>query len=435
MQELDGSTLKNYTIQSRLARGGMSTIYLARDEQQRSVAIKVVSSGNDEYAARFQHEVAALQVLGHEHILPVIDFGVHGSWHYCVMPYIEGGTLRQRLTKGPLSQQEAGNILAQVASAVQFAHDHGILHRDIKPSNILLKDKQHVYLADFGLAKSVEGGSDLTLTGCLIGTPEYMAPELAERPATMSSDIYALGVVLYQMLTGSLPFKASTPVAVYYKHIQEQPLPPSRLNPAISPEVEQVVLRALEKNPQDRFKSVQEMAEAYTRALDAPTSVEQTKVMLREAANATPVSNPTPVDMKLAAPTLRIIPVEQPIKPHRHFHPVLIAAAAVFFLVMVPMALGYTLHPTGLSLSIQAPVLRGASAEFAGRLPVKPVSTKTPVHTKTPVQTQNPVHAVIYDSDYQPRNGHKQGHGGGKGGGDNNGGDNSHLHKRGGGDD
>lgn len=435
MQELDGSTLKNYTIQSRLARGGMSTIYLARDEQQRSVAIKVVSSGNDEYAARFQHEVAALQVLGHEHILPVIDFGVHGSWHYCVMPYIEGGTLRQRLTKGPLSQQEAGNILAQVASAVQFAHDHGILHRDIKPSNILLKDKQHVYLADFGLAKSVEGGSDLTLTGCLIGTPEYMAPELAERPATMSSDIYALGVVLYQMLTGSLPFKASTPVAVYYKHIQEQPLPPSRLNPAISPEVEQVVLRALEKNPQDRFKSVQEMAEAYTRALDAPTSVEQTKVMLREAANATPVSNPTPIDMKLAAPTLRIIPVEQTIKPRRHFHRALIAAAAVFFLVMVPMALGYTLHPTGLSLLIQAPVLRGASAEFAGRLPVKPVSTKTPVHTKTPVQTQNPVHAVIYDSDYQPRNGHKQGHGGGKGGGDNNGGDNSHLHKRGGGDD
>jgi len=133
MQELDVSTLKHYTIQSRLARGGMSTIYLASDEQQRAVAIKVVSSGNDEYAARFQHEVASLQVLGHEHILPVIDHGEHESWLYCVMPYIESGTLRERLAKGPLSQQEAGNILAQVASAVQFAHDHGILHRDIKP--------------------------------------------------------------------------------------------------------------------------------------------------------------------------------------------------------------------------------------------------------------------------------------------------------------
>jgi len=199
--------------------------------------------------------------------------------------------------------------------------------------------------------------------------------------------------------------------------------------------VEQVVLRALEKNPQDRFKSVQEMAEAYARALDASTSVKQTKVMLLEAANATPVSNPTQIDLKLAAPTVRIIPVEQPIKPRRYFHRVLVAAAAVFFLVMVPMALGYTLHPTGLSLSIQAPLLRGASAEFAGQLPVKPVSTKTPVRAKTPVYTKTPVHAVIYDSHYQPGNGHKQGHGGGKGGGDNNGGDNGRHHKRGGGDD
>ncbi len=141
------------------------------------------------------------------------------------------------------------------------------------------------------------------------------------------------------------------------------------------------------------------------------------------------MSNPTSIELKLAALTLRIIPVEQTIKPRRYFHPVLIAAAAVFFLVMVPMALGYTLHPTGLSLSIQAPVLRGASAEFAGQLPAKPVSTKTPVHTK------NPVHAVIYDSDYQSGNGHKRGHGGGKGGGDDNGGGNGHHHKPGGGDD
>src|SRR5437660_6485785 len=430
MQDLEEKRLAHYTIQRRLARGGMSQVYLAFDEHtQHNVAIKVVHCSEDDYFLRFQREVKTLSALSHEHILPIIESGVHGSWHYCVMPYIERGTLRERMIKGPLTREEAGSILEQIASAVQFAHDHGILHRDIKPSNILLKDKQHAYLADFGLAKGVEESSDLTLTGCLIGTPEYMAPELAERPATTSSDIYALGVVLYQMLTGSLPFKASTPVAIYYKHIQEQPLPPSRLNPAISPEVEQVVLRALEKNPQDRFKSVQEMAEAYAQALDASTSVTQTKMMLLEATNATPVSNPTPTDLKLAAPTLRIIPVEQPIKPRRYFHRVLIAAAAVFFLVMVPMALGYTLHPTGLSLSIQAPVLRGASAEFAGQLPVKQVSTKTPVHAK------NPVHAVIYDSDYQSGIGHKRGHGGGKGGGDNNGGDNSRHHERGGGDD
>lgn len=433
--ELDVNTLKDYTIQSRLARGGMSIIYLAHDEQQRAVAIKVVSSGNDEYAARFQHEVAALQALEHEHILPVIDHGEHGWWQYCVMPYIEGGTLRECLTKGPLSQQEAGEILAQVASAVQFAHDHGILHRDIKPSNILLKDKRHAYLADFGLAKGVEEVSDLTLTGCLIGTPEYMAPELAERPATLSSDIYALGVVLYQMLTGSVPFKASTPMAVYFKHIQEQPLPPSRLNPAISPQVEQVVLRALEKNPQDRFKSAQEMAEAYAQALnatDASARMKQTKMMLLEATNATPAPHPTPIDLKLAAPTLRIIPVGQRTKSRHHFHPALVAAAAVFFLVMVPMALGFSLHPSGISMSIQAPILRGASAEFAGQLQVKQVSTKTPAHTKTPVHN-----VVVYYSQHQSGkgNGHQQGsgHKDGQGGGGDNGG-NSHHHKPGGGD-
>jgi serine/threonine protein kinase len=417
MMELDVNTLKHYTIQGRLARGGMSIIYLAHDEQKYTVAIKVVGSGNDEYAARFQHEVAALQALEHEHILPVIDHGEHGSWLYCVMPYIEGGTLRERLAKGPLSQQEAGEILAQIASAVQFAHDHGILHRDIKPSNILLKDKRHVYLADFGLAKGVEEVSELTLTGCLIGTPEYMAPELAERPATTSSDIYALGVVLYQMLTGSLPFKASTPMAVYYKHIQERPLAPSRLNPAISPQVEQVVLWALAKNPQDRFKSAQEMAEAYAQALDATVSTKHTKMMLLEAAN------PTPIDLKLAAPTLRIIPVEQTIKPRRHFHAVLIAVAAVFFLVMVPMALGFTLHPNGMSMSIQASVVRGASAEFTGLLQVKQVKQ---------VSTKTPVHNVVHHSYQRSGNGHRQGQeDGGEGGED---GGHGHHHKHGGGD-
>ncbi|MDQ6643491.1 MAG: serine/threonine protein kinase, partial [Chloroflexota bacterium] len=301
MLEFEESTLNRYTIQRRLARGGMSNIYLAHDEQQHTVAIKVVNSGNTDFVERFRHEVAALKALKHKHILPILDHGEHGFWHYYVMPYIKNGTLRERITRGPLTQEEAGRILAQLASALQFAHDHGILHRDIKPSNILLKDEdngQHVYLADFGLAKGVEEAGDLTLTGCLIGTPDYMAPELADGPAITSSDIYALGVVLYQMLTGSVPFKARTPMAVYCKHIQERPLPPSLLNPAISMQVERVVLRALEKNPQDRFETVQEMADAYARALNA--SARQTKMLLQESAFL------TPGEMRLAAPTLRV---------------------------------------------------------------------------------------------------------------------------------
>src|SRR5437763_10695724 len=157
------------------------------------------------------------------------------------MPHIQRGTLRERLAKGPLTQEEVGSILEQIASALQFAHDHGILHRDIKPSNILLKDERHIYLADFGLAKGIKENTTITQSGGLIGTPEYMAPELAEEPATTSSDIYAVGILLYQMLTGRLPFKGSTLLSIYWKHIKEQPVPPSLLNPAISYPVEQVI--------------------------------------------------------------------------------------------------------------------------------------------------------------------------------------------------
>jgi serine/threonine protein kinase len=410
MLEFEESTLDRYAIQRRLARGGMSNIYLAHDEQQHTVAIKVVNSGNTDFVERFRHEVAALKALQHKHILPVLDHGEHGSWHYCVMPYIKNGTLRERIARGPLTQVEAGKILAQLASALQFAHDHGILHRDIKPSNILLKDEengQHVYLADFGLAKGVEEASDLTL----IGTPEYMAPELADGPALTRSDIYALGIVLYQMLTGSVPFKASTPMAVYCKHIQERPLPPSLLNPAISMQVEQVVLRALEKNPQDRFKTVQEMADAYAQALTA--SARQTKMLLQESAFL------TPSELRLAAPTLRVIPVAQMEQSRHHFHPAIIALAAFFFLVMVPLALGFTLHPDG--MSIQAPIARGARAEFVGQLQATPPPTPTSTSTKTPVPP-----AVHYVN--QPT-GNSQGHG--SGGGQGHGGGHKHKHKHG----
>src|SRR6266487_2546512 len=169
MLQLQENRLAHYIIQRRLARGGMSEVYLAHDEHtQRPVAIKVVHYSDDDYFVRFQREVKTLATLIHEHILPIIEYGKQASWHYYVMPYSEHGTLRDLVAQGPLSEAEAGSILEQIASALQFAHDHGILHRDIKPSNILLKDEHHVYLADFGLAKEMEEVSGLTQTGCLI---------------------------------------------------------------------------------------------------------------------------------------------------------------------------------------------------------------------------------------------------------------------------
>lgn len=273
MQEtLEGQTLGRYQLQRCIGRGGMAEVYLAYDRQlQREVAMKIVHGGRAENLARFRREAGMLATLTHEHILPVYDSGQEGPWHYLIMPYISHGTLADRLRiRGPLTPEEAGALLDQVASALQYAHDRGILHRDIKPSNILLRDDSYAFLADFGIARLFEEESGLTQSGFCIGTPEYMAPELFEQQASQESDIYALGIVLYMMLTGSQPFSAPNPVATMHKQFHEQPMPPSRLNSAISSEIEQVVLGALKKDPHRRFQNARAFAAAYRHALQEP---------------------------------------------------------------------------------------------------------------------------------------------------------------------
>src|SRR5579872_3866906 len=260
-----------YRLLKRLRRGGMSEVFLAFDEQtQQQVAIKVVTDSEPECIQRLQREVAILRKLSHPHILPLLGDGISGPYYYLVMPYMQRGNLRERLARGKMTQEEAGSILSQLADALSYAHRQGIIHRDIKPSNILLDTTgaNQVYLADFGIAKILEAGSDITQTGCLVGTPEYMAPELAEKPESASSDIYALGVLLYQMVTGQLPFSGTNPIATYWKHIKEQPASPSSLNPEILPASEQVILRALNKDPRRRFPDSQAMSLAYTNALN-----------------------------------------------------------------------------------------------------------------------------------------------------------------------
>lgn len=268
MQQLEQVTMGRYHILRRLARGGMAEIYLARDiETDQVVAVKLVNTSVGDYYERFRDEIKAQSGLSHEHILPVLGHGEFESWCYLVTPYIVHGTLNERLLQGPLSLEEADIIFIQLAQALQYAHDKGIVHRDIKPSNVLMRDGTHVYLADFGLVKRVGANNGLTLTGYLIGTPEYMAPELAEQEASPSSDVYALGVLLYQMLSGRVPFKAPTPIGVYLKHIRDIPEPPSTFNPTIPIEVERVIFRALEKDPRRRFQSAQELYLAYARAM------------------------------------------------------------------------------------------------------------------------------------------------------------------------
>ncbi len=268
IQELKDTALSHYQLRQLLAQGGMSIVYKAEDTHTGyTVAIKLVHRHNHEYYRSFQYEVQTLAHLAHRHIMPVFEYGEHDSWFYMVMPYIEYGTLKQHLTQGPLSMEEAGGILTQLVDALSIVHERGIVHGDIKPSNILLHDGKHVYLADFGLAQARQETSCTAQHHVLRGTPEYMAPELTTHVAAPSSDIYALGVVLYSMLTGLLPFRSSTAIGLYWKHRCEQPVAPSFYNPLLSHAIDRVVLRALAKNPAERFQTPLEFAEAYQAAL------------------------------------------------------------------------------------------------------------------------------------------------------------------------
>ncbi len=229
---IEGSTLGRYELRRRVAQGGMSEVYLGYDRRvRRKVAVKVLYGSDEPFVRRFEREALAVGTLSHDNILALYDFGEQRPWYYLVMPYIEGGTLRDYLVKREkLTLEEAGSFLEQIASALQYAHDHGVVHRDVKPSNILLRLDGHAYLVDFGLVKAKVEAESLTHTGAMIGTPEYMAPEQSNGQHDYRSDLYALGVVLYQMLTGRLPFTAESPVAVSLKHIQSPPPRPREIN-------------------------------------------------------------------------------------------------------------------------------------------------------------------------------------------------------------
>jgi eukaryotic-like serine/threonine-protein kinase len=269
-----------YVIERELGRGGMATVYLARDmRHDRPVALKVlrpeltVALGAD----RFLREIRIAARCHHPNILAMFDSGEAGGLLYYVMPYVEGESLRSRLIReGPLPVETAVQIAGQVAEALDHAHGLGIVHRDIKPENILL-DEGRAVVADFGIARAVRAASGLgsernTATGLILGTPTYMSPEQATgqlEPDTRS-DIYSLGCVLYEMLTGEPPFSGATPQAIALRHAYDTPVPPHVKRPDISPQVERVVNRALRKLPEERFGTAAELAAALPRQPTPP---------------------------------------------------------------------------------------------------------------------------------------------------------------------
>jgi serine/threonine protein kinase len=273
MAGLQNRMLGPYQIVQELGRGGMAVVYKAwQPSLERFVALKVLPEyfqHDPEFLARFDREAKAAARLSHPNIIIIHDTGTVDGVHYIAMEYVEGGSLRDRLASGPLSLKETQSILAQVASALDYAHDRGLIHRDIKPANILFTSDGRPKVSDFGIARASDA-THLTRTGVLMGTPEYMAPEQAEgRPVDHRTDLYALGVLLYEMLTGRAPFQGTTPHATLHAVIYEPPPPPHQIMPGLSPAVEAVVLKAIAKQPEKRFQLGADMASALARALTA----------------------------------------------------------------------------------------------------------------------------------------------------------------------
>jgi hypothetical protein len=250
----------------------MAAVYKAyQPGMERYVALKILPrhfASDPLFVDRFEQEAKVLAKLQHPHILPVFDFGQVDGYTYIVMPFLQSGDLTDLLRDSALSLAQIRRIISQVGDALDYAHAHGLIHRDVKPSNVLLDERGNCLLTDFGIAKILESGSKLTVTGGIIGTPAYMSPEqgLGEK-VDGRSDIYALGIMLYEMGTGRVPYQAETPMAIMIKHLNDPLPPPRRLNQALPETVERVILKALAKQPQDRYATAGEMVRALQAAI------------------------------------------------------------------------------------------------------------------------------------------------------------------------
>ncbi|MEP7104588.1 MAG: protein kinase [Chloroflexota bacterium] len=302
-----GSNLGPYQILEQIGRGGMATVFRAyQPALERQVAVKVLPeffADEPGFKERFHREAVAVARFQHPNILTVYDHGEQDGVSYIVNEYIEGGTLQQRV--GPaIEVGEVVRLLEPVAAALDYAHRRGIVHRDVKPSNILIRDDGTPVLGDFGLARMMDSQARLTVTGTVIGTPEYMSPEeCAGLGSTPASDQYSLAVVAFELLTGRVPFEAETPAAVIIAQISS-PLPhPRELNPGLSPAVETALLRALAREPADRFANCLEfmnaLASTATEAVPAEPTPTPNKALVPGAAVT---SGPPPATVGSAAP-------------------------------------------------------------------------------------------------------------------------------------
>ena len=264
---------QRYLLKEKIGSGGMADVYLADDQLLgREVAVKVLHAqyaADPSFIQRFRHEAQSAANLNHPNIVNIYDWGNEGELYYIVMEYVEGRDLKEILrSDGRLLPERAAEIAAEVSAALQFAHRRNLVHRDIKPHNIFITNIGQVKVMDFGIAREGNGGG-ITQTGMVMGTPQYISPEQAQGLAVDGrSDIYSLGVVLYEMLTGRVPFDDPNPVTITYKQVREDPVPPSAIDPEVPTTLEAIVMKAMSKNPANRFQSAQEMKADLLRFLE-----------------------------------------------------------------------------------------------------------------------------------------------------------------------
>jgi serine/threonine protein kinase len=281
------TTFGEYELIAEVARGGMGVVYKARQPAlDRIVALKMILAGRlagEDDLLRFRTEAEAAAKLQHANIVAVFDVGDIDGQHYFSMEFIAGQTLAQRLTAGSLPSRVAARYVRQIARAVHYAHRQGVLHRDLKPSNIMVDADDEPHVTDFGLAKRLGGDSGQTRTGAVLGTPSYMAPEQANgrvKDQGPWTDIYGLGAVLYELLTGRPPFKAESPVDTLMQVLEADPVPPRLLNPNIDADVETICLKCLEKDAKRRYATADELAEDLQRYLNGDSIMARSANML-----------------------------------------------------------------------------------------------------------------------------------------------------------
>jgi eukaryotic-like serine/threonine-protein kinase len=278
-----------YTLGKLLGSGGMAQVYLAHDEVlDRDVALKVLRgqyAGDEEFVGRFRREARSAAGLSHPNIVSVYDQGrSEGGAYYMAMEYVPQGTLKDRIRReGALSPDAAVGVALQIADALQAAHEKGVIHRDIKPQNVLITSSGDVKVTDFGIARAASA-TTATTTGTVLGTAGYMSPEQAKgEPVGPQSDLYSLGVVLYEMLTGNLPYEADSDIALAVRHVNEPPPSPREANPEVSKALDALTIKLLAKNPEDRYASAGALAEDLERGrsgrLPSGAGLEKTEVM------------------------------------------------------------------------------------------------------------------------------------------------------------